>query len=129
MAVPRWDEMDDGEAIPCDENGKIVGWDWTFFSQSRERLMAVLGWFPQIQNGEQIDLDTVTWRFAADYQVKYWKRLPNVHVVRFRTTLTDPRQTNWNFGVDPEWFRTWDDARSNWYRHPWEMEGWPPEPR
>jgi hypothetical protein len=123
-AQPRWRDMDYGSAVSC-KDGDLEGWNWTWFSQSRERLMAVLGWFPVLENG-RIDLGRIAWKLHAEYPVRYWKRLPDVHVVTFRSGSTgeslpasSPRET------ELEWFTTWRIARSNWYRHPWEMPGWP----
>ena len=127
-AAPRWYDLEDGYADPRCENGEVTGWRWTRFSQNREHLMAVLGWFPMLQGGEQLDLDSVAWRLHDDYKVKYWKRLPNVYVANFDTRLADGSQPAWNHGSEPEWFKTWVRERARWYRQPWEMDGWPPAP-
>lgn len=127
IAEPRWQEFDDGFAIDRSENDKIVGWDWTLFSQNRDRLIAKLGWWPMLNSGEdQIDLNSVAWTIANDYEVKYLKHLSNVHVVTFRTWEAGPSMPVWKRGVAPEWFESWRNARGAWRRYPWEMEGWPP---
>ena len=127
-AEPRWHDLDDASGIPSDHSGSPAGWDWTWFSQNRDRLMAVLGWYQMFGHDEQIDLGTVTWRLAKHYRIKYWKRLPNVHVVTFRSLRVGEYMPVWKRGVAPEWFSAWRIARSAWYRRPWEMEGWPPTP-
>jgi hypothetical protein len=120
LAEPLWYSMDDGSAVLTSEEADLYQWQWTWFSQNREKLMATLGWYPMLQR-EQIDLSSVQWEQHDEYQVKYWKRLSNVHVVSFRScSAAGPR------GVEPEWFTAWRTARNNWYRKPWNMEGWPP---
>lgn len=129
-AEPRWHEMHDGFGQPSDENGDLGRWDWTFFSQNRDRLMAVLGWFSMIEgNGHGVDLNSVTWETHNEYQVRYWKHLPDVHVVDFQTQQQPepPHDWNWIFGGAP-WFSTWFSTRRDWYRKPWDLEGWPPTP-
>jgi len=120
--------MDAGFGQPSDEDGDLRRWDWTFFSQNRDRLMAVLGWVPMIDNS-RIDLDTVTWKTHSEYPVRYWKQLPDVHVVKFQAQQEpeSPRRSDWVFGRMP-WFSMWFTARSDWYRKPWDLEGWPPTP-
>lgn len=125
-AEPRWRRMQGGFATPREENGRQTGWDWTLFSQDREHLMASLGWWPVLNDGEQIDPSSITWEFAEAYQVKYWKRLPNMHLVSFQSVLGSPSVPAWKHGNTPEWFTAWSIARSTWYRQPWEMESWPP---
>jgi len=122
---PRWHDMADGSAVVISEAAQLYQWKWTWFSQDREQLMAVLGWYPMLQN-EQIDLTTVKWELHAEYQVKYWKRLSNVHVVSFRSYSHSESMPAWRRGVEPEWFTDWRNSRDNWYRKPWNMEGWPP---
>ncbi len=125
-AQPRWHEMEGGSAIASSEDGGLMQWDWTRFSQCRDRLMAVLGWFPMVEHGAQIDHGTVRWEFHSEYQVRYWKRLPNVYVVSFRSWSAGDPLPQWKpRGAEPEWFTTWTIARSSWYLHPWEMAGWP----
>ena len=127
-AEPHWRRMQGGFATPREENGRLIGWDWTLFSQDREHLMATIGWWPVLNHGEQIDLRSITWEFAEAYLVKYWKRLPNMHLVNFESGLGAPSMPGWNPGNTPEWFTAWSIARSTWYRQPWEMEGWSPKP-
>lgn len=127
-AEPQWYRMESGSATPREENGRQIGWDWTLFSQDREHLMASLGWWPVLNHGEQIDLRTIAWEFVETCQVKYWKRLPNVHLVTFETGVGAPSMAAWKHGNSPGWFTAWSVTRSTWYRHPWEMQGWPPGP-
>ena len=126
VAEPRWHEMDDGFATLRYENDEIAGYDWTLFSQNRDRLMAVIGWWLMF-NSDQINLDSIAWTLTKDHEVKYWKHLPNVHVVTFHSWATGPSMPAWRRGMTPEWFTSWKTAKSSWYRHPWEMEGWPPQ--
>jgi hypothetical protein len=116
--------MDDGFAESRDDNGVIVGFDWTLFSQNRDRLMAVLGWW-RMSNDDRIDLGSVAWTLAEDYEVKYWKRLPNVHVVTFQTLSAPPPTPIWT--RQAAWYSNWWSGKFEWYRRPWEMEGWPPQ--
>ena len=85
MAEPRWHDMDDGFATPRYENDKIAGWDWTLFSQNRDRLVAAMGRWPRF-NDDQVNFDSITWTLTEDYEVKYWKHLRNVHVVTFQSS-------------------------------------------
>lgn len=126
-AQPRWHEMHDGFATAREQRGELVGFDWTCFSQNRERLMAMLGWWPMLEQ-EHVNLDTVAWKLAEDYEVKYWKRLPSVHVVTFQSLSGKPSTVAWRRGAEPRWFQEWRIGSSAWYRPPWEMEGWPPKP-
>jgi hypothetical protein len=124
MAEPRWHDMTDGYGTPRVGDGNLTGLcDWILFSQTQEHLIAELGWYPMLHSGDQINLATVRWSLAANYRVKYWKRLPNVHVVKFRSCLPP---SEWRYERVPSWLTSWWHARSNWYRHPWEMGGWPP---
>jgi len=125
-ASPRWHHMADGSALFSSEEADLFRWEWTWFSQDRQQLMAVLGWYPAVQQ-EQIDLSTVNWELHAEYQVKYWKRLSNVHVVTFRSRSASDSLPPWSRGIEPGWFTDWRISRHNWYRKPWDMEGWPPE--
>jgi hypothetical protein len=120
--------MDDGFGQASQENGDLGRWDWTFFSQNRDRLMAVLGWFPMIQ-GQRIDLNTATWKTHGEYQVRYWKHLPDVHVVKFQAQQEpeSPQRSDWRFGR-MWWLSMWFTTRSDWYRKPRDLEGWPPTP-
>jgi hypothetical protein len=124
-AEPRWNEMTSGFA---EQNSLADGgyrWDWTWFSQDRERLMAVLGWYPMIQR-EQIDLSSVEWTTHDDYPVNYWKHLPDIHVVRFCSVSAGESMAGWPRGHEPQWFTDWRVSSQSWYRKPWEMAGWPP---
>jgi len=101
QAQPRWFDMEDGAGIPRYTNegqsrGDLVGWDWTLFSQNREHLMATLGWWSM-----------------------------RVHERHERVDLRTTELT-WPGGYAPRWLIDWEIARHKWYRHPWEMEGWPP---
>jgi hypothetical protein len=132
-AQPSWYDMEDGAGIPCYTNegqsrGDLVGWDWTLFSQNREHLMATIGWWSMGVHArhEQIDLRTIELTLAAEYEVRYWKRLPNVYVVKFHSRVTAPVMTAWSGGHTPRWLIDWEIARHKWYRDPWEMAGWPP---
>lgn len=127
-AEPDWRQMEDGSATPRQGNDRQTGWDWTLFSQDREHLMASLGWWPLLNQREQIDLSSISWELADAYPVKYWKLLPNVHVVSFQSRVVTSSMPPWNHGNPPWWFTAWTNARSNWYRRPWELEGWPPKP-
>ncbi len=130
LAQPRWHEMDDGYLEPRYEDGKEADWEsreWhcVWCSQNRDRLMAVLGWFAQIEH-HLVALDTITWNTYPEYPVNYWKRLSNVHVLTFRGRPTPDDREVWPQRREPKWFTAWRIARSNWYRHPWDLEGWPP---
>lgn len=125
MARPCWDEMDDGFAEVIGSDGGLVRWTWTFFSQNYDRLMAVIGWFPWIE-GHEVDLNTVSWKLHADHEVRYWKRLPNVHVATFQAWQSDSAR---DCRLSPAlWIETWSRTRFDWYRKPWDLEGWPPSP-
>jgi hypothetical protein len=122
---PRWHDMAAGSAVVISGAAHLYQWNWTWFSQDREQLMAVLGWYPMLQN-EQIDFTTVKWELHAEYQVKYWKRLSNVHVVSFRSCSLSRSIPAWPRAIEPEWFTDRRKSRDNWCRKPWNMEGWPP---
>jgi hypothetical protein len=124
-ASPRWHHMADGSAVLGSEEGNSCGWDWTWFSQDRERLMSVLGWYPMLQR-EQIDISTINWEVHSEYQVKYWKRLSNVHVVTFRSWPAGDSMPAWPLGFEPPWFRDWRISHGDWCREPWEVGEWPP---
>ena len=126
VAAPDWRQMDEGSGIVAAEDDQATLRDWTWFSQDRDRLMAVLGWYPMVQD-EQIDVATIRWEIHSEYEVKYWKRLSNVHVVNFRSSSQREPIRRWvPRGVEPQWFTAWRISRDNWYRKPWDMEGWPP---
>lgn len=126
-ADPRWHELEDDTGATFFENGAAVGFDWTVCCQSAEHIMASLGWWPMLHYGEHIDLGSIAWRLEEEWEMKYWKRLRNVHVVAFRSSVGGPAMPAWPRGTRPEWFTQWWISHSHWYRKPWEMEGWPPQ--
>jgi hypothetical protein len=125
---PRWHELEDHTGAPIFENGAIVGSEWRVCCQDAEHLMASLGWWPMLHYGEHIDLGSIAWRLEKEYEMKYWKRLKDVHVVTFRSFAGGPAMPAWPHGTRPEWFTQWWISHSRWYRQPWELEGWPPQP-
>lgn len=124
-AEPRWHEMAEGSAILKDRGTEPSQWEWTWFSQDRDRLMASLGWHRMIQD-EHIDLSTVEWTIRDAYPVRYWKRLSNVHVVTFDSRSAEEPRPAWPRGLEPRWFTDWRISRANWYRQPWDAAVWPP---
>ena len=110
--------------------------DWTRFatilsdkessemwSANFDLLMAELGWCREL-NGVEIDRTTLSLELLRDYAITYWKILPIVHHAVFRSKWVDhgwPEKGR----REPEWFRKWWVSRSNWYRKPWTLSGWP----
>lgn len=98
------------------ENGEI-------FSQDLTLLMARLGWFNELASA-QVAVDTIELQTHSDYQILYWKRLPNVYRVTFSVTDAEPR---WpcSGSLEPKWFRDWWHSTTEWYKKPWDLPNWP----
>ena len=125
LAAPHWDQMDQAWGTPAHDNLRVM--DWVLFSQNWDRLIALLGWWPMTNGGEEnVDFRTVSAELAQEYEVMYWKRLPNVHVLKFQTKR--PEDPPRGYKSQPLWFKKWCNNRFRWYRKPWELEGWPPAP-
>jgi len=86
-------------------------------------MMAYMGWFPPFAN-YRVKLETVKVEQVADYPILYWKRLPHVYRATFEF---EKMNSKWQEDrIDgPTWFREWWQVTTKWYKHPWEMPGWP----
>lgn len=72
-AKPDWDHFVNGSADYV--SGELLSFD-------KERLIAYMGWFPEIF-GSLIQLDTIKWETQTNFDILYWKQLPVVHRVSF----------------------------------------------
>jgi len=117
FAEPDWTRFLDQLIDPTDEGaGEMTSPDLTL-------IMAYLGWFPPFDE-HQVKPVTVKVEQVADYPILYWKRLPHVYRATFEFEKANPK---WQEGrIDgPAWFRDWWKATTEWYKHPWELPGWP----
>jgi hypothetical protein len=92
------------------------------FSPDRDRMIAYMGWYPEV-NREQIQLQTVLSQTKTDFEVFYWKRLPFVYHASFEVK---PAEARWG-PIAPKWFDEWLSSVRSWYKHPWDIPGWPSE--
>jgi hypothetical protein len=119
-AEPDWDHCFDQST--GNEEGEI-------FSQNRDLVMAVLGWFQEIEGG-RVHLESIALQEIKDYPIFYWKNLPYVYKATFTFERAEARWSGngpaWLNA--PKWFKEWwAAATSSWYRKPWELPGWPSE--
>jgi hypothetical protein len=98
------------------EKGELISADLTL-------IMARMGWFPELAD-QKIQTKTINVEVLLDHQVLYWKRLPRVYRATFSCEQSDPRWEN-GHNLEPKWFRDWRHATTTWYKHPWELTGWP----
>jgi len=114
IAEPSWSHFF-GQSND-DETGEI-------FSQNLTLLIARLGWFIELAHA-RIHIDTIELQTHSDYQVLYWKTLPDIHRATFSLQYEEPRWANGRPG-DPKWFRDWWHSMNRWHKQPWDLPGWP----
>jgi hypothetical protein len=114
IAKPAWDQFFDQRSDY--ETGEL-------YSQNLTLLMARLGWFSELTD-TQIDINTIDLQIHPEFQMLYWKKLPNVYRATFSLEWTEPRWTNGGIG-EPKWFRDWWHSTTRWYIQPWNLPGWP----
>lgn len=94
-------------------------------SQDLDRIMAVIGWFPQIAGG-RVDMNSIQIQKLDDYPIVYGKHLSSVFKANFVFDKVDQQSrgdsTAWS--QEPKWFHRWRVATASWYRKPWEMPEW-----
>lgn len=119
VAAPDWnhfyDQLSDYEA------GEAVSSNLTL-------LMARLGWFPELTDGERVDIGSIEVKELSDFSVLYWKRLPHVYRATFKCTRGEPRwrkRPNFQFRPAPDWFEAWWPTTVSFYTQPWHLPGWP----
>jgi len=93
------------------------------YSQNLTLLLAHLGWFNEL-GGARIDINTIDLQTHSEFQVLYWKKLPNVCRATFNLENAEPRWLSGRIG-EPKWFRDWWDSTNHWYTEPWSLPGWP----
>lgn len=113
-AKPDWDHFVNGSDDSV--SGELLSFD-------KERLMAYMGWYPEI-SGSLIQLDTINWETHPNFSILYWKQLPVVHRVSFQL---QPSHKRWGSGSGPKWFWDWYFATRTWYTEPWRIPNWPSE--
>jgi len=102
--------------------------DCELVSSNLDRIMAVIGWFPEIVGG-RVDVNSIRIQRLDDSPILYWKHLPSVFKANFAFDKTDPRWSSDGpaWPREPKWFHDWRVATASWYRKPWEMPAWPSE--
>lgn len=112
VAQPDWNRFFDQRSDY--ESGEL-------YSQNLTLLMARLGWWRELDD-TKVDINTIDLHTLPEFQVLYWKTLPNVHRATFSLARAESRWTN---GVEPKWFREWWHSTTKWFTHPWELPDWP----
>ena len=112
-AEPAWEKF-------CDQLSDYDDGELT--SSNRDLLIASMGWFVELTSDSAVKAGTIKFETHANYPVLYWKTLPHVYRATFEV---EPAEPQWSGGyvAEPEWFREWRFAP--WYKHPWELPGWP----
>jgi hypothetical protein len=119
VANPTWDHFYDQSSDY--QTGDAVSPDLTL-------LMARLGWFPELTSDEGIDIESLSIEEHTEYQILYWKKLPNVFRATFKCRRIEARWKKISPTGDPfepEWFRRWRSSTVHFYTHPWELSAWP----
>jgi hypothetical protein len=109
FAEPKWDLF---ITQSLGENNGII------YSQNLDRLVACLGSLRYL-SGATVDLKDVRLKKEAEFQVLYWKTLPDVFVAEFgmeRLQSPDPDV--------PDWFINWQNRIWNWHVEPWDTAQW-----
>jgi hypothetical protein len=114
IAEPDWDHFFDQRSDY--ETGEIYSRDLTL-------LIARLGWWGKL-NDTRIDINTIEMQTHSEFQVLYWKTLPNVYRATFSLAQTESCWTNGRIG-EPKWFRDWWHSTTEWFTKPRELPEWP----
>jgi hypothetical protein len=114
IAEPAWDHFFDQRSDY--ETGEMYSRDLTL-------LVARLGWFSELDD-TRIDINTIELQTHSEFQVLYWKTLPNVYRATFSLAHAESRWMNGRSG-EPKWFREWWHSTTKWFTQPWELPDWP----
>ncbi len=114
IAQPNWFRFF-GQSS-SDEDGELISQDLTL-------LLARLGWFNELA-AARIDINTIELLTHSEFQVLYWKKLPQVYRATFSLENAEPRWPNERLG-EPKWFRDWWHSASKWFTQPWDLPDWP----
>ncbi len=114
LAQPDW--MHFAAILTDQKSGEM--WSANF-----DLLMAELGWCREL-NGVEIERTTLSLEVLHDFAITYWKVLPIVHHAIFQSRWVEH---GWQVKgrPEPKWFRNWWSSRSDWYKKPWLLPGWP----
>ncbi len=121
LAQARWDRFVETENVyRTKENGEdyITG---LLASQNRDLVIACLGWYEPFQSNLRISWPTLKWITHTEYNITYWKRLPDVHEVTFECIRILERA----WVREPEWLRSWMFSLADWHTRPWNRADWP----
>ena len=124
VAKPEWNKfLDSGVVINEQdyESGDAVSPDQTL-------LLALLGWFTELNSDVGIDMESLELQEHTDYPILYWKQLPHVYRATFKCHRSEPRwprRPNFAFRPAPAWFESWRRTTYRFYAQPWELPCWP----